>query len=320
MEEKIFLYKQDKDLQQIHAACPWLVTWDDHELQNDYAGKKEGTVGPSTDFQRRRAAAYQAFYEHQPLRASVLVDGLASLDKGGEVRIYDNYRFGTLMSISMLDGRQYRDPQACTPGDKPGSGHVSTKDCAALVDEGRSLLGMTQEQWLEKQLQTAKDQTWNFIAQPTLFGACVFNTAEGIKVWNDGWDGYAASRKRLTDQLTRHRVPNPVVLGGDVHENWVGYVKEDYNVPRSKAIGVEFCGTSVCSYDGSKDTSVRQRRNPHFIYSEGTRKGYAIAEVSDKELKVHLRVVKDHKVRETDIETLASFRVAAGSVKIEQLS
>lgn len=309
------LYKQEGELQAIHASCPWLLTWDDHEVQNDYAGTQEGSVGPSSDFKKRRTAAYQAYYEHMPLKASVLTEGISGLEKGAETRIYDHYQIGNLVSISMLDGRQYRTPQACTPGGKTGSGSIDPKACELLNDEQRSLLGIQQEQWLEKQLQTAKNQTWNVIAQPTLFGSCSFNTSEGAKIWNDGWDGYPAARTRLVNQLIKYQVPNPVILGGDVHENWVGYIKEDYEKNSSKTVGVEFCGTSISSYDG-KSTASRQKRNPHFIFSDGTRKGYAIAEFSKKELNVHLRVVKDHRQKETEVETLASFKVMAGSPQI----
>ena len=65
--QRYALHKSDADLQAMHAACPWLVTWDDHEVQNDYAGVSPGYSGPPVvDFAARRAAAYQAFYEHMP--------------------------------------------------------------------------------------------------------------------------------------------------------------------------------------------------------------------------------------------------------------
>lgn len=310
------LYKQEKELQDIHAACPWLVTWDDHEVQNDYAGTQEGSGGPATDFKKRRAAAYQAYYEHMPLKASVLVEGLSGLAKGAEMRIFDHYKIGNLVGISMLDTRQYRSPQECTPSGKTGSGYLDPKSCNGLLDNNRSMLGLQQEQWLEKQFLNAKAHTWNFIGQTTLFGQQIFSNPEGPKIWNDGWDGYPMTRKKIVDQLVKYQVPNPVVLAGDVHESWVGHVKEDYANPNSKAIGVEFCGTSISSYDG-KNTAVRQKRNPHFVFSDGARKGYAIMEVTKNELNVSIRVVKDHRQKTTEIETLASFRVQAGVPKVE---
>lgn len=309
-------YKQEKELQEAHACCPWLVTWDDHEVQNDYAGTQEGSMGPASNFMKRRAAAYQAYYEHMPLKASVLTEGIAGLDKGAEMRIYDNYQFGNLLSISMLDTRQYRSPQVCTPSGKTGSGVLDPKSCELLLDESRSMLGLQQEAWLEKQLQNGKDYAWNMIGQSTLFGQVLLSYAEGPKIWNDGWDGYPVSRTRITNQLIKHKVPNPVVLGGDVHESWVGYIKEVYGSPTSKAVGVEFCGASISSYEG-RNTSIRQKRNPHFIFSEGQRMGYTLMEVNTNELRVSIRAVKDHRQKTSEIETLAKFQVPAGAPKIE---
>ena len=178
------------------------------------------------------------------------------------------------------------------------------------------MLGPQQEQWLEKQLQNGKELTWNLIGQSTLFGQILLSYPEGPKIWNDGWDGYPVARAKIVNQLIKHRVPNPVILGGDVHENWVGYIKENYALPSSRTVGVEFCGASISSYEG-RNTSVRQKRNPHFVFSEGQRMGYTILDVNKNDLNVSIRAIKDHRQRSSDIETLASFRVAAGSSKIE---
>lgn len=129
-------------------------------------------------------------------------------------------------------------------------------------------------------------------------------------------DRYPVSRAKIINQLVKHQVPNPVMLGGDVHENWVGYIKEDYDVATSRAVGVEFCGASISSYQG-RNTSVRQKRNPHFVYSEGLRMGYTIMEVHPNELNVSIRAVSDHRVKTATLETLANFRVVAGSPKID---
>ena len=309
-------YKSEPELQDIHAACPWVTTWDDHEVQNDYAGLNPGSFGPYTDFAKRRAAAYQAYYEHMPLRASVLIEGLTGLEKGAEMRIYGNYRFGNVLNMSVLDTRQYRDVQACTPAGKTGSSTVDPDACDSLNSESRSILGAQQEQWLLKQLEDSADQAWTVIAQTTLFGSMVYRTAEGKKIWNDGWDGYPVTRKRILDGLLKSKVANPVIFGGDVHENWVGYIKEDYANPRSKVLGFEFCGTSITSDDG-KNTAARQKNNPHFIYSEGLRRGYSVAEFTKDNLTVTLRAVVDHKAKESDIETLATFKMANGSKKLE---
>lgn len=159
-------YRQDKDLQAAHAHCPWLIIWDDHEVQNDYAGRQQGSQGPTTDFQRRRAAAYQAFYEHMPLKSSVLTKGSAGLSSGTEMRIYDHYRVGRLLSISMLDTRQYRSPQACNLNDQSGSSTLELPACEALADVRRIMLGEPQEKWLGQQMSHNKDYSWG---NPPLF-------------------------------------------------------------------------------------------------------------------------------------------------------
>jgi alkaline phosphatase D len=220
--------------------------------------------------------------------------------------------------MSVLDNRQYRDVQACNPTGKNGSSVIAHETCETLPSQARSILGSQQEEWLLKQMENSSDQTWTVISQTTLFGAMVFQTAEGKKVWNDGWDGYPASRKRIQDGLARNKVANPVIFGGDVHENWVGYVKEDYSNPISKVLGFEFCGTSITS-DGNRNTAGRQKVNPHFIYSEGMRRGYSVAEFTKDSLVVNLRAVLDHKTKKSDIETLASFKMISGSKKIEIL-
>jgi alkaline phosphatase D len=253
-----------------------------------------------------------------PLRASVLMDGLAGLEKGAEMRIYRNYRFGNILNMSVLDTRQYRDVQACTVGGNPGSSAVDPNTCGSLASDARTMLGAQQEQWLLKQLEDSADQTWTVIAQATLFGPRVYRTATGTRVWNDGWDGYPATRKRIVDGLLARKVTNPVVFGGDVHESWVGYIKEDYANPNSKVVGFEFCGTSITSGDG-KSTSDRQRDNPHFIHSEGLRRGYTVAEFTRDDLIVNLRAVADHRARKSTIETLATFRMANGSKQLEVL-
>ncbi|OYU71986.1 MAG: alkaline phosphatase, partial [Burkholderiales bacterium PBB5] len=118
--ERHALHRSDPHLQAMHAACPWLLTWDDHEVQNDYAGGQAGDGAPlglnaAADFAARRAAAHQAYYEHMPLRASEFARALTAGSPGGELRLYSRYRFGRLADVLVLDSRQYRDPQVCSP-------------------------------------------------------------------------------------------------------------------------------------------------------------------------------------------------------------
>jgi alkaline phosphatase D len=313
------LYKSDPHLQGMHAACPWLLTWDDHEVQNDYASSTQGSRGPEgIDFAARRAAAYQAYYEHMPLRAAALGRALNGVwGANREVRLYDRVPFGRLATLHLLDDRQYRDPHACTKGGGPGSSTVNSASCAALADPRRTLLGAAQERWLEQSL-AAGGGLWTVLGQQTVFGQRDFKPGEGLSVSNDGWDGYAAARTRVTDALQRHRVSNPVFLGGDVHSNWVGHVKADYTRAQSKAVGVEFCGTSITSRGGSNDgVPETLAENPHFVFADRERRGYGVAEFTPKQLHVTLRVVDDVTRADSGVETLASFTVAQGRQVVE---
>ncbi len=316
------LYKGDADLQAAHAACPWFVVWDDHEVQNDYAGLSPGDSGPPVaDFAARRAAAYQAYYEHMPLRASVLTRGLTGLASGAEMRIYGEARFGQLAALYLLDARQYRSPQACTRGGKPGSSNVDPATCAAWTDPARTMLGVEQERWLDDRLRAnAGTGGWNLLGQSTLFGPRDFKPGAGAVFWNDGWDGYAPARRRLVDALQRHRVANPVLLGGDVHENWVGHVLADYADPSSPSVGVEFCGTGITSRSGGNARIAELlAENPHFVYADAERKGYGIVDIAPQQAGVSLRVVSDVTARQTDVQTLARFAVQAGKPRVERV-
>lgn len=327
--QRYALYKTDADLQAMHATCPWLVTWDDHEVQNDYAGVHEGHSGnlpggTVADFLARRAAAYQAHYEHMPLRSSVLTQGLAGLARGAEMRIYGAVRYGQLANLILLDDRQYRDAQACTPQGRPGSGSLDPATCPTWNDASRTLLGKRQEQWLDETLaQWGQGRhQWTVLGQQTAFGQRDFRPGPQQFFWNDSWDGYPAARQRLTQSLQRHRVANPVVLGGDVHENWVGHVLADYAQPGSARVGVEFCGTSITSRSGGASAEkVAQwlADNPHFVLADTQGKGYGVVEFTPAQLTTTLRVVDDVTHSDTQVSTLARFAVQAGRPVLERL-
>ncbi|KQP17711.1 alkaline phosphatase [Pseudorhodoferax sp. Leaf267] len=319
--QRYALHKSEPELQRMHAACPWLVTWDDHEVQNDYAGSHVGQGGPAVaDFAARRAAAYQAFYEHMPLRASVLTRAFAGLASGAEMRIHGQLSWGRLASLMLLDARQFKSAQACTPEGRPGSATLDPQTCETWADPERSMLGTAQEQWLDQTLATqGAAHVWNFVGQQSLLGQRGFRTASGQRLWNDGWDGYAPARRRLTDALQQHRVANPVFLGGDVHENWVGHVKADYADPASASVGVEFCGTSITARASANPrTTEVLAQNPHFVFADAQRRGYGVVECTPQLLTTRLRVLDDVTRRDTQAETLASFVVEAGRAVVER--
>lgn len=321
------LYKSDADLQAMHAACPWLVIWDDHEVQNDYAGLQPGNSSPrdpslAANFPARRAAAYRAWYEHMPIRASVLTQSMAGLANGAEMRIYQRVNYGRLASLYLLDARQYKDPQVCTRAGQLGASSVEPANCPQWNDPKRTLLGARQERWLDAELGKAPGRpgAWSVVGQPSVFGRRDVRAGPGQALWNDGWDGYAAARTRLTDSLRKHAVSNAVMLGGDVHENWVGHVKADYADVTSPSVGVEFCGTSISSRSGGNaKTAERLAENPHFVFADATAKGYGVAEFTPRQLTTTLRVVDDVTRNDAVIETLARFVVPAGRAVIEKV-
>ncbi len=316
-------HKQDTDLQAMHAACPWLVTWDDHEVQNDYADLTAGENGPDVaDFAARRTAAYQAFYEHMPVRASVLTRAVAGIASGAEMRIYNRSQYGQLASLTMLDARQYKSPQVCTTGGKRGSSTVNPANCSEWTNPARTMLGAEQERWLDANWGSTlgKSTAWNIVGQQSLVGQRDWKAGPEQSLWNDGWDGYGAARTRLTDSARKHSVANWVVLGGDVHENWVGQIKADYSQPSSAAVGVEFCGTSITSRSGGNGKLAEtMAENPHFVFADAERKGYGVVEITPTQLKTTLRVVSDVTRIDAGIETLAQFSVRTGRALVERV-
>ncbi|MBL0419470.1 alkaline phosphatase D family protein [Ramlibacter sp. AW1] len=318
--ERHALHRSDAALQAMHASCPWLLTWDDHEVQNDYAGLIPGDSRPLgfnqvQEFMVRRNAAYQAWYEHMPVRVSTL----SRASSGAlEVQVHGRWRFGALADLVLLDGRQWRDVQACRSSHGAGS-LIDPGSCAALHDPSRTLLGAAQEQWVDATLADAKG-LWTVVGQQGLFGKRDNLPGPGERLYNDGWDGYPAARGRMLDGLRRHAVSNPVFLGGDVHENWVGHIKADYERPDSANVGVEFCGTSITSRArGADRVAQRLAENPHFVFADGYRRGYGVCDFTPGGLTTRLRVVSDVTRPDTGIETLAAFGVRPGEPRIERL-
>lgn len=319
--KRYVLYKKDENLQAMHASCPWLFTWDDHEVQNDYAGLVPGITGPYVDdFAKRRASAYQAYYEHMPITSSALINGLDGLFRGVEMRIYGNFKFGRLANISMLDDRQYRDPEVCVPSGR-GSATIDPSVCVDVMNSSRTMLGSKQEKWIQNTLKDSDKNIWNIIGQATLYAQRKLSDGEKALIWSDGWDGYPAARKNLDEQFIKNKVKNLVIFGGDVHENWVGYLKENYDNPNSAVIGVEFCGTSISSMaSGAKYVDRRLEINPHFIFADGAKRGYGVAEFTPKQLIVTLRVLSNARDEEATITSLAKFSVDSGSNHIKRIS
>ena len=297
------LYKSDPDLQVAHAACPWLVTWDDHEVSNDYAADGSERLDTRVWFLARRAAAYQAWYEHMPVPRRML-------PVGPHMRIYARLSYGNLANFFMLDNRQYRSPHACPRAGRGGGSTIDASECAELADPKRTLLGSEQEQWLQAGLESSR-QRWNVIGQQTLMAQ--FNRAEGggKSVWTDGWDGYPLARRRLLEQLMK--TSNPVVIGGDVHAFYVNELKTDFDDARAPVVASEFVGTSISSQHGGQQSLDKRRpANPHVLLADGRYRGYTRVDVTPKRMQVDLRAMESVQTRDAACSTLASFVVEDG--------
>ncbi len=299
------LYKADKDLQSAHHACPWLATWDDHEVDNDYANDRQEDGAPPEEFLLRRAAAYRAYYEHMPLPARMRPNGPA-------MQIYGSWAWGSLASIHLLDGRQYRSPHAC-PRKAGGGNEVDPRQCAELQVPSRTMLGETQETWIDRQLAGSRT-AWNIIAQPVLM-AQRKSGPEGAKtVWTDSWDGYPAARRRFLESVATRRPANPVVISGDVHMHFAADLKLDFDDPASTVVASEFVGTAITSPPGGwvKNLPAVLAENPHLKYANGDRRGYVRASISGKRLTAEMMGVETVKKPESNVEVLARFVVEDG--------
>jgi alkaline phosphatase D len=300
------LYKGDPDLREVHAGLPWVSTWDDHEVENDYAADRSEHNDPPEWFLARRAGAYKAYYEHMPLPRTML-------PFGAHLRLHTRINYGSLASFFVLDDRQYRAPQACARAGRGGSTTVDVASCAELADPRRSLLGAEQEQWLDAGLAATRAR-WTILAQQTTIAQFDQLPGEGRRAWTDGWDGYPAARARLFDSLLRHRTPNPIAIGGDVHMFYVNELKRDFDDPRSPILASEFVGTSITSQSWPQSQVEKfLPDNPHVKLADARHRGYTRMELNAKRCLVELRAMDNVETRDAACRTLASFVVDEGT-------
>lgn len=304
------LYKSDPDLRAAHAAAPWVVTWDDHEVQNDYANDRSENADDPAWFLQRRAAAYKAYYEHHALPRS-------ALPFGPHMRMYNRVGFGNLANFHVLDDRQYRSPQACQSPGYGGSDFVVAAQCKELSDPNREMLGHTQSAWLHDGLGASRSK-WNIVVQQTLMAQ--FDNRQfsgkprpGRTVWTDGWDGYPMARRKLLDFIDERKVANPVVIGGDVHMFMVADLKRDFDDPTSPVVASEFVGTSITAQPISQEAVKRMLPdNPHVKFANGEYRGYVRVNLTPGRMVCDLRAMATVQQREAACSTLASFAVEAG--------
>lgn len=303
------LYKSDADLQRAHAACAWLPTWDDHEVDNDYAGPLSQRGDPPDRFLLRRAAAYQAYFEHMPLPWSMA-------PQGPDMKIYGGLDWGALLRIHLVDDRQYRSPQACSAPGFAGSRTVGA-ECTQRLEPGRTLLGAEQEAWLARSMQTSRGQ-WNLLAQQTLLGRADSRPGPAEGWWTDGWDGYPVARRRLLESVRQSGAANPLALGGDVHAFYAGELHEDFDRPGPTPGMLEFVGGAITSQSWAQNRiDALVAENANLKYGEGRYRGYGLMDVSTGAVRVSFRGIDDPANAATAVRTLRSFEVRAGKLRLD---
>ncbi|WP_324260360.1 alkaline phosphatase D family protein [Altererythrobacter sp. H2] len=275
------LYRSDPDLAAAHAAMPFIVTFDDHEVENDYAGAGGGVTADPVAFLRRRAAAYQAYFEHMPLRPS-------ALRADGELRLYRRFSWGDLASVHVLDTRQYRSGRPCPAVAERGA-RVAV-DCPEAHAPAETMLGAAQEAWLRRVLASER-AGWSLIAQQTFFSRLFLPQGEGA-LYTDIWDGYAATRQRTLASLAHPAVRNAVLLGGDVHSFWLNDVKRDFADPGTSVVAAEVVTSCLASRNGPAALfETAKALNPHVRFHDNAHAGYVLLAVAPERIEIDLRVV-----------------------------
>ena len=301
------LYKSDAALKAMHATAPWFVTWDDHEVDNNYAGMtpEDRPVNKRIRFAQRRANAYKAYYEHMPLRRS-------SLPNGPDMQLYRRESFGRLAQFFVLDTRQYRTDQPNGDGRKPIGPEV--------MNPNATMLGSTQRDWLLKGLQESSG-AWNVLAQQVMMARVDRAEGDAAEYSMDQWSGYEMDRRRVLKDFAENRVANPIVLTGDIHSNWANELIADFDQLESRVVGTEFVGTSISSSgDGlarPKHLPTTLAENP-FVKYHNAQRGYVLCEVTPTQWRTDYRIVPFVTRPGAPVKTEKSFIVEAGRAKLQE--
>ncbi len=299
------LYKGDPALQGIHAAAPWIVIWDDHEVENNYAGLLPEVPAEAPGFPARRAAAYQAWWEHQPVRLPA--------PTGPDLTIYRTFDWGRLARFYALDGRQYRSDQPCDDG----AGDFGTT-CAERTAASQTMLGATQEAWLGQELAGSR-ATWDVIANQTVMTSMPL---AGVLYNRDQWDGYPAARQRLFDQIRAAQADNVLVITGDIHAAGVGNLvgENPDGTSATEVFGSELVASSISSSFGDALADIAQQliaALPHVKFADTHRRGYMFTDVTDTEAVTTFRVVDSTATPDNPVHTAGTWTTLAGTPGIQ---
>lgn len=294
------LYKSDPDLKAAHAAHPFVLTWDDHETENNYAGDIPENDVPPEEFLLRRAAAYRAYWENQPLRRRQQPDG-------ADMQLYRRLHFGRLAQFDILDTRQYRSDQAYGDGwQVPGP---------ESENPARTLTGAAQERWLLDGWKSSRAR-WNVVPQQVTFAQRRDVPTGTFKFSMDAWDGYPASRERVLAGAAAAGIENLMVLTGDVHVGYGFDLKKDFNDPASRTVGTEIVATSISSGKDGSDKPANwdnlTKANPHLKFYNG-RRGYVTVTLGEQQARADFKTVGAVTKPGAPITTAASFVTEAGN-------
>ena len=315
---KYALYRSDKTLRDLHAKFPMITTWDDHEVQDNYAGHAPGGgLDPSKHYTAaRKAAGYKAFFEAMPVMRS------------GKSRIYRQLRFGKHVDLLMLDQRQYRDDQPC--------GDATAPPCPEL-DAPRNYLGRAQMNFTKQRLASS-GAAWKVIGNELMMMNA--ELPGGNYYGFDNWQGYTVEREELLAHIKNAGIKDVIFITGDIHTFIAGDVRTAKS--RGESVALEFVGGSITSQsfgetdlpigggqvlkgnDANPNTApavieALRAVNPWVDQADFDHHGYGLVKATGKTFDVTLKRVQTIKRRSTATLPSTGFRytVARGQTSIK---
>jgi alkaline phosphatase D len=309
---KYRLGQSDKSLQAMHAAYPFVSVWDDHEVEDNYAGTSPDSAQPDptlenndaprrVPFGERRTNGYKAFFEAMPRMQH----------KGDPNAIYGSVKLGGMVELFLTDQRQYRDPQPCND--------VQLQGCPDDNTPGRTMLGSAQKSWFKGAVPKSKS-AWKLWGSEVMVMA--LQTAPGNNANHDQWDGYGAERQEILDSFVAAGVKNFAALTGDIHTFFAGNLYTT-GVESGTPVGVELVGGSATSFGLPEETGIPSATltalapaDPHIKYFDFDHRGYMVVEASKSELSAEFKSV-DALTKGAKPVSLKKFKVASGSTDLQ---
>jgi alkaline phosphatase D len=287
-------YREDPDLRAAHAAHPFVLMWDDHEVANDNWEEGAENHDPETQgsFRERFDNASQAYREWLPVREH----------PEDPQRLYRRLELGDLATLHMIDSRTYRSEQTSLP--------IYPETNPEVDDPERTMLGREQKEWFKAGL-AGSTATWQLVGNPQMIAPVLFPPLpsqltgqiadltglfprDGAGYNSDQWDGYRAARDEILRHLADNGIDNTVFLTGDIHSSWACDLPIDpgsYPLA-SPSVAAELVGTSITSDNldeitGSppRTTSITveemiKANNRHIKLLEFDSHGYSVVDVT----------------------------------------